>query len=116
MQLWGYRARNFPYRIPIPSEGRDILVWDDGRQVVFSRLANQLMDWAVDHMHDTNYTTSIPTVVLSDIMRRGDYQSQLYAVSHQPLVHESIDRHEIVAGRALEAFGSPWLRGYWQLA
>ena len=105
MQLWGYRSRHFPYRIPIPSEGRDILVWDDSRQVIFNQVANQLMDWATHHMFDDNYTATAPTVILSTILRTGGFDRQLEVAASQPVVHESIDRHEIIASRALESFG-----------
>jgi len=105
MQLWGYRSTHFPYRIPIPSEGRDILVWDDGRQVIFNQIANQLMHWGTTHMFDDNYVSAQPTVILSAILRDGNFERQLEAAASQPVAHESIDRHEIVASRALESFG-----------
>jgi hypothetical protein len=105
MELWGYSSRTFPYLIPIPSEGQDVLVTGDpARQAVLKLLGNALMDWAVGHMYDESFTRSAPKSVLADLLRSG-YGKLLQEAGKAPLQAEIVDRNEIVAGKALAAFG-----------
>ena len=112
-RLWGYSARRFPYRIPIPSEGRDILVTGDpALQAVLDDLANDLVGWAAVHMQYPSFTsaTVTPDGVLLDLLH-GGYDARLAIASRQPLQSESIDRREILPGRALASFGETVLTG-----
>lgn len=104
-QLLAYSARTFPYVIPIPSEGRDILVTGDpARQHVLNNLANALVDWATKHVLDQNFASVNPKAVLVDLLHSG-YDHQLEEANKQPLENESIDRHELIPGRVLAKFG-----------
>ena len=106
LRLWGYSAERFPYRIPIDVEGRDILVTGHpALQAVLTALANDFMDWAVAHLNDPTFATSSPQQVLGEIFQTRGYGPRLTAAQTTPLESESIDRHEIVPGRALAAFG-----------
>ena len=106
MQLWGYSSRNFPYTIPVPSEGRDILVTGDpALQKVLNDLAGALLSWATDHMFDSDYASRNPHAVLADLLKGGTYSARLKEAQKQPLEHESFDRNEILADRALASFG-----------
>ncbi len=106
MQLWGYSSHKYPYLIQLPSEGRDILVTGDpALQAVLNDLASDLMQWALDHTFDTDYTTRDPRSVLLDLRSRGTYQRRLDAASRQPLEHESIARHDLLWGRVFSSFG-----------
>ncbi len=104
-RLWGFSSRNYPYSIPIPSEGRDILVTGDpARQAVLDALAGDLMSWATSHLHDPSFLSAAttPERVVLDLLR-GGYDQRLAAASLEPLESESIDRNEILPGRALGA-------------
>lgn len=106
-QLWGYSARSFPYRIPIPSEGRVILVTGDpALQAVLDDLARDLMDWAGSRITDPSFTdaTTTPQGVLLDLLNAG-YDARIAEATSHPLQSESIDRREIMPGTALAAFG-----------
>ena len=106
LQLWGYSSRTFPYTIPVPSEGRDILVTGDpALQKVLDDLASELLSWGTDHMFDSDYAATNPRWVLADLLKGSKYDARLKEAQKQPLEHESIDRNEIVAGRAFAAFG-----------
>jgi len=106
MNLWGYSGRTYPYRIPMPSEGKHILVWGQpGVQDVLNKAANDLMSWATDHMFETGYTKVSPRSVLADVMKAGKYGDALKDAQKKPLDHETIDRNEIVPEKALAAFG-----------
>lgn len=104
-QLWGYSARTFPYSIPLDSEGKDILVTGDpALQKVLNDLASDLASWAAGHMFDDNFPTINPKSVLLDLLK-GGYSQRLADAQKQPLEHETIDRNEILPGKALAAFG-----------
>ena len=107
MQLWGYSQRNYPYVIPIPSEGRDILVTGHpARQAALDMLASALMDHAANAMFDSGYTsvTQSPEAILLNLME-GDLGTALDVANTLPVASESIDRHELMPGRILASFG-----------
>ncbi|MBN1203503.1 MAG: DUF4157 domain-containing protein [Myxococcaceae bacterium] len=105
LRLRGESARRFPYVIPVPSEGVDILVTGDPvRQSVLNQIADKLMEWTREHFRDDNFTTIDPNGVLLHILK-GGYDKALRAADKAPLEHEVIDRGEIVPGKALAAFG-----------
>src|SRR5262245_23213231 len=106
LKLWGYSSRTFPYTIPIPSEGRDILVTGDpALQKVLDDLASELLSYATDHMFDSDYTRKSAIVVLADLVKGSKYDKRLAEAQKHPLEHESFDRNEILAGRAFASFG-----------
>ena len=105
MQLWGDSARRFPYRIPVDAEGRDIVVTGDpARQAVLNDLADALMTWATEHLHDPTFLGTTPPTVLRELLESG-FSDRLQAANREPLDAESIDRNEILPSRALAAFG-----------
>ncbi|MBN2486375.1 MAG: DUF4157 domain-containing protein [Bacteroidales bacterium] len=111
MRLWGESSRTYPYRIPIPGEGRDILVTGhEERQQVLNRLAEELMNWATDHMFSPEFLSTSPASVLVDLLESG-YSQQLDQAAVEPVQSESIDRHEIIPGRLLESFGETLATG-----
>lgn len=106
MKLWGYSSRRFPYTIPVPSEGRDILVTGDpALQKVLNDLADELMSYATGHMFDSDYLRKSAIVVLADLVKGSKYDKRLAEAQKQPLEHESFDRNEILGDRALLSFG-----------
>ena len=111
LALRGYSARTFPYSIPLPAQGQDILVTGDpATQAVLNDLADDLMTWAGAHLHDSAFVSARPRAVLADLMQ-GGYARRLAEASKQPLAHETIDRGEILPGTALAAFGETLLIG-----
>jgi hypothetical protein len=95
-----------PYVIPVPSEGIDILVTDDpGRRLVLNNLANDLISYALTHVHDPGFRQRTPAEIVGDLYRSG-YREQLAWAATVPLTHEVFDRNEILAGRAAASFGA----------
>ena len=115
-QLWGYSARTFPYSIPLDSEGKDILVTGDpALQKVLNALASDLASWASGHMFDDNFSTTNPKAVLVDLLK-GGYSQKLAEAQKTPLEHETIDRNQILPGKALAAFGETVATGLLAIA
>jgi hypothetical protein len=114
--LRGESARRFPYRIPVSSEGVDILVTGDpARQAVLDQIANELMGWSREHSLDDNYVTVDPRDILLYVLKSG-YSDALRATDKEPLQSEVIDRHEIVWGKVLESFGKTVATGLLAIA
>jgi len=111
LKLWGYKAKNFPYVIPVPSQGEDILVWDDHRQVIYNKMGGELLKWATDHMKDENFTSADPHSILLSILKAGAYDQQLNEAGLKPVKHEHIDRHELLAGTVFSSFGEAIAKG-----
>jgi hypothetical protein len=112
LKLWGYSSRTFPYTIPIPSEGRDILVTGDpALQKVLDDLASELMSYATDHMFDSDYTRKSALVVLADMTKSSRYDKRMAEAQKHPLEHESFDRNEILGDRAFASFGETLGKG-----
>jgi len=112
LKLKGYSARKYPYVIPAPSQGKDVLVWGDpATQQVLDDVAKALLQWASDHMHDADFDRATPVVVLDDLMKHGGYRARLDAAAKVPLQHEWVDRNEIVPEKAWAAFGETVLTG-----
>lgn len=110
-QLFGFSARTYPYRIPIESEGRDILVTGDpAAQVALDLLGGQLITWAGQHLGSPDFLQANPRAVLADLLR-GPSGQILAEAQRAPLQAESIDRGEIVPERALAAFGTAVAEG-----
>ena len=111
VNLRGESSRRFPYSIPVDSEGVDILVTGDpGRQTVLDQMAEELMGWSREHMMDDNYPTVDPKAILVYILKSG-YDKALQAANLQPLEHEYIDRHELMADTVLASFGKTLVTG-----
>ena len=105
LKLRGESAQRFPYTIPVPSEGIDILVTDDpARQAVLDQIANELMGWSREHFMDDNYATVDPKGILLYILKSG-YGAVLRKADNEPLKAEAIDRYEVVPEKTLAAFG-----------
>jgi hypothetical protein len=105
MRLWGYSSRTYPYVIPIPSEGRDILVTGyDARQRVLDRLAEELMSYATDNMFSSDFLSNSPEAIMVRLLDSG-YGEMLSQTDMEPVQSESHDRHELMAGRVLASFG-----------
>jgi hypothetical protein len=112
LKLFGYSSRRFPYTIPVPSEGRDILVTGDPElQKVLDRIASELMSYALDHFFDSDYTRKSAIVVLADLVKSSKYDKQLAEAQKKPLEHESFDRNEILGDRAFASFGETLGKG-----
>lgn len=111
MSVRGESARRFPYRIPVASEGVDILVTGDpARQFVLNQIADELMGWSREHSSDDNYATVDPRDILLYVLKSG-YNDALRATDKEPLKSEVIDRHELVWGKVLESFGKTLATG-----
>lgn len=110
-ELFGFSARRFPYRIPIDSEGRDILVsGDPAVQAALNVIGGQLITWAGQHLSSSDFLSANPRAVLADILR-GPSGQILAQAQRAPLEAESIDRGEIIPGRALATFGTAVAQG-----
>ena len=117
LDVSGYSSRKFPYLIELPSEGRDILVTGDpALQKVLNDLASALMDWALYHTFDSNYTETNPRWVLLDLVKSDDYPKRLREAQQKPLEHESIERHDLEPGRVFAAFGETIGKGLLAIA
>ncbi len=105
LRLRAMGQEGFPYRIPVPSEGVDILVTGaPARQRVLNDLADELFAYATNHVHDPDFRRSPPEMTLATLLR-GGYQQRLARADAEPVTHEVFDRNEILAGRAAAAFG-----------
>lgn len=103
-RLRDYRQR-FPYIIPVPSEGRDILVWGDpAQQQVFDAIAAALGSWAIQHYWDGDFTIQSPQMVLATLVRA--HEPELRRAALEPLVFESIQRTELDPARVAGSFAS----------
>ncbi|HEY2475798.1 MAG TPA: hypothetical protein VGI19_13495 [Candidatus Cybelea sp.] len=103
-RLRAYTQR-FPYLIPVPSEGRDLLVTGDpGQEKVYKDLAGDVGGWALKHYWDSDFTTSTPTSVLDAYVTVR--QDQIKAAALKPLVFESIERTDIDPETVVKSFAS----------
>ena len=101
-RLLAYRRR-FPYVIPIPSEGRDLLVWGHPAQErLFDSMAADLLTYAYRHYSDADFTLTTPTSVLAAFTAARD--DEILQAALEPLVFESILRTDLDAGTIAESF------------
>src|SRR5262249_51301594 len=84
LALRGESAQRFPYLIPVPSEGVDILVTGDpARQAVLNQVADELMGWSREHQVDDNYTSVNAQDILLYILKSG-YGKELREADKEP--------------------------------
>jgi Domain of unknown function (DUF4157) len=116
LSLRGESSRRFPYRIPVRSEGVDILVTGDpSRQAVLNQIAEELTGWSREHLLDDNYTSIDPNDILLYILKSG-YEQRLRAADKDALQTEAIDRNEIVPEKVLSSFGQTVALGLFVIA
>jgi len=104
-KLFGFSSRNFPYSIPLDSQGKDILVTGQpSLQKVLNDLGGALIHWGATHMADSNFAVVSVNSVLLNLLQ-GGFRQRIDEAERVPLEHETIDRNELLGRNVLLSFG-----------